>query len=87
MAAIEAKLDDIVNRLNNQEGRSHNVNEVGLMQGEEADQEGAHQLKECIYLNGGRSYRFKPNPNLPTHYTLALRYHENLSYGRGVNQG
>ena len=30
MATIEAKLDAIVNRLNNQEGRSHNVNEVGL---------------------------------------------------------
>ena len=31
MATIEAKLDAIVNRLNNQERRSHNVNEVGLM--------------------------------------------------------
>ena len=39
MATIEAKLMAIVNRLNNQERRSHNVNEVGLMQGEEADQE------------------------------------------------
>ena len=39
MAAIEAKLDAIVNGLNNQEMRSHNVNEVGLMQGEEADQD------------------------------------------------
>ena len=41
MASIEAKLDAIVNRLNSQEMRSHNVNEVGLMQGEEADQEAA----------------------------------------------
>ena len=29
----------------------------------------------------------KPNNNLPTHYTLALRNHENLSYGGGVQQG
>ena len=39
MASIVAKLDAIVNRLNNQERRSHNVNKVGLMQGEEVDQE------------------------------------------------
>ena len=39
MTTIEAKLDAIVNRLNNQERRSHIVNEMGLMQGEEADQE------------------------------------------------
>ena len=86
MTTIEAKLDAIMNRLNNQERRSHSVNEVELMQGEEADkevaQEGAYQLEECNYLNEGRSYHFKPNPNLPTHYTPALRYHENLSYRR-----
>ena len=55
MVAIEAKLDAIVNRLNIQEKRSYNVNEVRLMQGEEADQEvtwkGAYQLEECNYLN------------------------------------
>ena len=65
IATIEAKLDAIVNRLNNQERRSHNVNEVGLMQEEEADkevaQEGAYQLEECNCLNEGRSYHFKPN--------------------------
>ena len=37
IATIEAKLDAIVNRLKNQERRSHNVNEVGLMQREEVD--------------------------------------------------
>ena len=39
MAAIEAKLDAIVNRLNNEERRIHNVSEVGLMQGEKAYRE------------------------------------------------
>ena len=91
MVSIEAKLDAIVNRLNNQERKIHNVNEVGLMQGEEVDQEvaqeGALQLEECNYLNEARSYHFKPNPNLLTHYAPALRYHENLSYGRGTHQG
>ena len=34
-----------------------------------------------------RSYHFKPNPNLPTHYHPALRNHENFSYGGGASQG
>ena len=39
MVDIEVKLDAIMNRLNSQERRSHNLNEVGLMQGEKADHE------------------------------------------------
>ena len=38
-------------------------------------------------MNEQRSYHFKPNPNLPTHHTLALRNHENLSYSGGAQQG
>ena len=34
-----------------------------------------------------RSYHFKPNTNLPTHYTLALKNHENISYGGRAQQG
>ena len=34
-----------------------------------------------------RSYHFKPNPNLPTHYNPALRNHENFSYGGGALHG
>ena len=30
-------------------------------------------------MNEQRSYHFKPNPNLPTHYNPALRNHENFS--------
>ena len=37
MDSIEANLDAIVNKLNNQERRSDNVNKVGLMKGEEED--------------------------------------------------
>ena len=38
-------------------------------------------------MNEQRSYHFKPNPNLPTHYTPALRNHENFSYGGEAQQG
>ena len=38
-------------------------------------------------MGGNISYNFKPNNNLPTHYTLALRNHENLSYGGRAQQG
>ena len=33
--AIEAKLDAIMNKMNNQERRSHSVNEVGIVEGDE----------------------------------------------------
>ena len=35
MKAIEAKLDAIMNRMNNQKRRSHSVNEVGIVDGAE----------------------------------------------------
>ena len=38
-------------------------------------------------MNEQRSYHFKPNPNLPTHYTQALKNHENFSYVGGAQQG
>ena len=38
-------------------------------------------------MNEQRSYHFKPNPNLPTHYNPALRNYENFSYGGGALQG
>ena len=50
-------------------------------------EEDPYQVQEANYLNERRSYQFKPNPNLPTHYTPALRGHENFSYGGGSSQG
>ena len=38
-------------------------------------------------MNGNISYNFKPNNNLSTHCTLALRNHEKFSYGSGVQHG
>ena len=92
MIAIEAKLDVIMNRLNNQERRNHSAHEVGIMEDAEKKNEeglayeGLYQVEEAHYIQGNRSYNFKPNNNLPTHYTPALRNHENLSYGGGMLQ-
>ena len=47
----------------------------------EEDSYGAEEVK---YMKEPRSYHFKPNPNLPTHYNQALRNHENFSYGGGA---
>ena len=50
-------------------------------------EEDTYEVEEAKYLNEPRSYHFKPNPNLPTHYNPALRNHENFSYGGGAAQG
>ena len=92
--SFEAKLDAIMNRMITQERRSHSVNEVGIVNGAKKNsvddqglaQEGPYQVEEVQYLNGNRSYNFKSNNNLPTHYTQALRNHKNLSYGGGNHQ-
>ena len=54
MSTIEAKLDAIMNRMNNQERRGHSCNEVGIVEGAKqngvADQglahEGPYQVEE-----------------------------------------
>ena len=50
-------------------------------------QEGLYKVEEVQYLNRNRSYNIKPNINIPTYYTPALRNHEHLSYGGGNHQG
>ena len=49
--------------------------------------DGSYQVEEAQYVNANSSYTFKPNLNLPTHYTQALRNHDNFSYGGGAQQG
>ena len=49
--------------------------------------EGPYQVEKTQYLNANKSYNFKPNLNLPTHYTLALRNHEIFSYGGEAQKG
>ena len=72
----------------------HTAHEVGAIDEgerrksakEEPNHEGSYQVEEAQYPNANRGYTFKPNPNLPTHYTPALRNHENFSYGGGAQQ-
>ena len=89
MTTIEAKLDAVMNKLGNNKKRMHTAHEVGLVEersrsAEELVGEEPYQVEEAKYMNEQRSYQFKPNPNLPTHYTPALRNHENFLYGGGA---
>ena len=88
MFAMEAKLDALMHRLDK---RMHSANEIGgveregrVRNAEGLAEEGSYAVEEANYLNEYRAYHFKPNPNLPTHYTPALRNHENFSYGGGA---
>ena len=95
MTTIEAKLDALMNKIGNNERRMPTALEVGTVdEGERrksveegSNHEGPYQVEEAQYLNAIRSYTFKPNLNLPTHYTPALKNHENFSYGGGAQQG
>ena len=73
MSAMEAKLDALMHRLDK---RMHSENEIGAVEregrvnnAEERAEEGSYAVEEANYLNEQRAYHFKPNPNLPTHYT------------------
>ena len=90
MTAIEAKLDAVMNKLGNSERRMHTVHEVGAIEersrrsAEELVAEELYQVEETKYTNEQRSYHFKPNSNLPTHSSPAVRNHEKFSYGGGT---
>ena len=93
MTAIEEKLDSVMNKLGSNERRMHTAHEVGAVEerirrsAEGLVYEEPYQVEETKYMNKQRSYHFKPNPNLPTHYKPALRNDESFSYGRGAQQG
>ena len=90
MKTIEANLEVVLNKLGSNERRMHTAHEVGAVEerirrsAEGLVDEEPYQVKETKYMNEPRSYHFKPNPNLPTHYTPTLRNHENFSYGGGA---
>ena len=91
MTAMEAKLDAIMHWMDKQERKMHTAHEIGAVEREilrrsaevpiEEDSDGEEEVK---YVSEQRSYHFKPNLNLPTHYNPALRNHENFSYGGGA---
>ena len=92
MTTIEAKFDALMNKLGNNERRMHTTLQLGKV--DEGDKrnsseegpthEGPYQVEEAQYLNANRSCTFKPNLNLPTHYTPTLVNHDNFSYGGDV---
>ena len=90
MTSIKAKLDAVINKLGNNERRMHTAHEVGAVEDrirrsvEGLVGEEPYQVEETKYMNEQRSYHFKPNPNLPTDYTQALRNYESFSYGGGA---
>ena len=94
MTAMEAKLDAIMHRMDKHERKMHTAHEIGAVEreamrrsAEVPTKEDSYGVEEAKYMNELRSYNFKPNPNLPTHYSPALRNHENFSYGGGAAQG
>ena len=94
MTAMEAKLDAIMHRMDKQERKLHSTHEIGAVEregmrrsAEVLTAEDSYGVEEAKYVNEPRSYHFKPNPNLPTHYNPALRNHENFSYDGGNTQG
>ena len=94
MTAMEAKLDAIMHRMDKQDKELHSAHENGAVErngirrsAEGPTEEDPYEVEEANCMNEQRSYHFKPNPNLPTHYNPAPRNHENLSYGGGASQG
>ena len=94
MTAMEEKLDAIMHRMDKQEKRLHSAHEIGAVERdrirrsiEGSTEEDPYQVEEAKYISEQRSYHFKPNPNLSTHYNPTLRNHENFSYGGGASQG
>ena len=94
MTAMEAKLDAIMHRMDKQERKMHTAHEIGAVEREARrrsveipTEEDYYGVEEVKYVNEPRNYHFKPNPNLPTHYSPALRNHENFSYGGRAAQG
>ena len=83
MSSMEAKLDAIMHRMDKQNKKLHSAHETGAIErggirrgAEGSADEDPYAVEEANYLNEQRSYHFKPNPNLPTHYNQALRNHE-----------
>ena len=82
-----------MNKLSSNERRMHTTHEVGAVRegrrnsADGYEEEEPYQVEETKYMNEQRSYHFKPNPNLPTNYSPALRNHESFSFGGKSQQG
>ena len=69
-----------MHRMDKQERKMHIAHEIGAVErelirrsGDVPTEEDSYGAEEVKYVNEKRSYHFKPNLNLPTHYNPALR--------------
>ena len=94
MLVTEAKLSALMNKVCVQERSNRSAHLVRLVEDQQRvlndeglAQDGPYQHEEVQFINGNKSYNFKPNTNLSSHYTPTLRNHENFSYGPTTQQG
>ena len=80
MLSLEAKLEALMVRLNQQAPKELTVGEIAYMQAQGALMANPlPQIEDANYVNN-ISYTFRPKNNLPSHYHPGLRNHENFSY-------
>ena len=81
ISTLEVKFEALMTRLNQQAPREPTISEVAYMQNQNALRANTPlQIENVNYVNN-RSYTFRPNDNLSTHYHVGLRNHEKFSYG------
>ena len=80
MSSLEAKFEALMVRLNQQAPKEPTIREISYMQAQGALKANSPlQIEDANYVNN-ISYTFRPNNNLPSHYHLGLRNHENFFY-------
>ena len=80
MSSLEAKFEALMVKLNQQAPKEPTIGEIAYMQAQGALMANPLlQIEDANYVNN-RSYIFRPNNNLPSHYHSRLRNHENFSY-------
>ena len=81
MSSLEAKFEALMTRLNQQAPKEPTLGEIAYILAHGVLMENTPlQIEDANYVNN-KSYTFHPNNNnLPSHYHLGLRNHENLSY-------
>ena len=80
MSSLEAKFEALMARSNQQAPKEPTIGESAYMQAQGVLM--AHlelQIEDANYVNN-RSYTFRTNNDLPSHYHPGLRNHENISY-------
>ena len=80
MSSLEAKFDALMTILDQQAPREPTIGEIAYMQAQGALMANSLlQIEDANHVNN-RSYTFRPNNNLPSHYHSGLRNYENFSY-------